>query len=82
MNAIKAKDYSSGNKSTTTPVQPIFKNKDSVELKKNGESKIDNIAREPGSSASTQNILRNMYTKEIRMKWQDRRQAKTSASQI
>ena len=56
LNAIKAKDYSSGNKSTTTPVQPIFKNKDSAELKKNGESKIDNIAREPGSSASTQNI--------------------------
>ena len=56
LNAIKTKDYSSGNKSTTTPVQPIFKNKDSAELKKNGESKIDNIAREPGSSASTQNI--------------------------
>ena len=63
LNAIKAKDYSSGNKSTTTPVQPIFKNKDSVELKKNGESKIDNIAREPGSSASTQNIGLDSHSK-------------------
>lgn len=63
LNAIKAKDYSSGNKSTTTPVQPIFKNKDSVELKKNGESKIDNIAREPGSSASTQNISLDSHSK-------------------
>ena len=62
-NAIKAKDYSSGNKSTTTPVQPIFTNKDSVELKKNGESKIDNIAREPGSSASTQNIGLDSHSK-------------------
>ena len=63
LNAIKAKDYSSGNKSTTTPVQPIFTNKDSVELKKNGESKIDNIAREPGSSASTQNIGLDSHSK-------------------
>ena len=63
LNAIKAKDYSSGNKSTTTPVQPIFTNKDSVELKKNGESKIDNIAREPGSSASTQNISLDSHSK-------------------
>ena len=63
LNAIKAKDYSSGNKSTTTPVQPIFKNKDSVELKKNGESKINNIAREPGSSASTQNIGLDSHSK-------------------
>ena len=63
LNAIKAKDYSSGNKSTITPVQPIFKNKDSVELKKNGESKIDNIAREPGSSASTQNIGLDSHSK-------------------
>lgn len=63
LNAIKAKDYSSGNKSTTTPVQPIFKNKDSVELKKNGESKIDNIAREPGPSASTQNIGFDSHSK-------------------
>ena len=63
LNAIKAKNYSSGNKSTTTPVQPIFKNKDSVELKKNGESKIDNIAREPGSSASTQNIGLDSHSK-------------------
>lgn len=63
LNAIKAKDYSSGNKSTTTPVQPIFKNKDSVELKKNGESKIDNIAREPGPSASTQNIGLDSHSK-------------------
>ena len=63
LNAIKAKDYSSGNKSTITPVQPIFKNKDSVELKKNGESKIDNIAREPGSSDSTQNIGLDSHSK-------------------
>ena len=56
LNAIKAKDYSSGNKSTATPVQPISKNKDNVESKKNGESKIDNISREPGSSASIPNV--------------------------
>lgn len=63
LNAIKAKDYSGDNKSAATPVQPIFKNKDSVELKKNGESKIDNIAREPGSSASTQNIGLDSHSK-------------------
>ena len=63
LNAIKAKDYSGDNKSEATPVQPIFKNKDSVELKKNGESKIDNIAREPGSSASTQNIGLDSHSK-------------------
>lgn len=63
LNAIKAKDYSGDNKSVATPVQPIFKNKDSVELKKNGESKIDNIAREPGSSASTQNIGLDSHSK-------------------
>ena len=56
LNAIKAKDYSSGNKSTTTPVQPISKNKDNVESKKSGESKVDNIARETGSSASIPNV--------------------------
>lgn len=63
LNAIKAKDYSGDNKSAATPVQPIFKNKDSVELKKNGESKIDNIAREPGSLASTQNIGLDSHSK-------------------
>lgn len=56
LNAIKAKDYSSGNKSTTTPVQPISKNKDNVESKKSGESKVDNIARETDSSASIPNV--------------------------
>ena len=45
LNAIKAKDYSSGNKSTTTPVQPISKNKDNVESKKSGESKVDSNSK-------------------------------------
>ena len=34
-----------------------------MELKKNGESKIDNIARESGSSASTQNIGLDSHSK-------------------